>query len=197
MEGNYSEIKTNNNEVNENQNMPEKRSEKIITRKGIIITCILLFFVSIFLDLYFIYLTNIILSMKIVLCIIHPLLFVIFLFFPSGLYYEFNYIEKKFIYHKTCILPYIWNRCTKKSVDLDSIEKFKIDTSKFLWFRIFNLYYEDKEKNTIKITRGRDRNCVGEFTKNVLNIPIKLNCWLKNQDFIEESLTIEENPISN
>ena len=28
MEGNYSEIKTNNNEVNENQNMPEKRSEK-------------------------------------------------------------------------------------------------------------------------------------------------------------------------
>ena len=185
------------NDIEQNQNLIPIRKEKIITRKGIIITCILLFFVSILLDLYFIYLSSFKLGMKIALCIIHPLLFVIFLFIPSGLYYEFNYSNNKFIYHKTCIIPNILKICTKKTVDLDTIEKFKIETKKFLFFRIFNLYYEDKEKNTIKITRGRDRNCVREFTKNVLNIPIKLNCWLKNQDFIEESLTIEENPISN
>ena len=71
------------------------RQEKIITRKGIIITCILLFFVSIFLDLYFIYISEIKIVMKVILCIIHPLLFVIFSFIPSGLYIEFNYNEKK------------------------------------------------------------------------------------------------------
>ena len=72
------------------------RQEKIITRKGIIITCILLFFVSIFLDLYFIYISEIKIIMKVILCIIHPLLFVIFSFIPSGLYIEFNYNEKNF-----------------------------------------------------------------------------------------------------
>ena len=72
------------------------RQEKIITRKGIIITCILLFFVSIFLDLYFIYISEIKIFMKVILCIIHPLLFVIFSFIPSGLYIEFNYNEKNF-----------------------------------------------------------------------------------------------------
>ena len=51
----------NNNQINTNLNVNNIRSEKIITRKGIIITCILLFFVSIFLDLYFILLTDIIL----------------------------------------------------------------------------------------------------------------------------------------
>ena len=190
------------NEINEldvNQNLIPMRKEKIITRKGIIITCILLFFVSILLDLYFVYLSSFSLGMKIALCIIHPLLFVIFLFIPSGLYYEFNYTNNKFNYHKTCIIPYILRRCTRKSVDLDIIEKFKIDTCKFLFFRIFNLYYVDKENNTIKITRGRDRNCIREFSKSVLNIPVKLNCWLKNQDYFEESLTISmgENPGNN
>ena len=190
------------NEINEldvNQNLIPMRKEKIITRKGIIITCILLFFVSILLDLYFVYLSSFSLGMKIALCIIHPLLFVIFLFIPSGLYYEFNYTNNKFNYHKTCIIPYILRRCTRKSVDLDTIEKFKIDTCKFLFFRIFNLYYVDKENNTIKITRGRDRNCIREFSKSVLNIPVKLNCWLKNQDYFEESLTISmgENPGNN
>ena len=186
-------------ELEENQNLIPMRKEKIITRKGIIITCILLFFVSIFLDLYFIYVSRFVLGMKIALCIIHPLLFVIFLFIPSGLYYEFNYTENKFNYHKTCIIPYILKGCTRKSVDLDIIVKFKIDTSKFLFCRIFNLYYEDKENNTIKITRGRDRNCIREFSKNVLNIPVKLNYWLRNQDFFEESLTnsLGENPGNN
>ena len=176
------------NDIEHNQNLIPIRKEKIITRKGIIITCILLFFVSILLDLYFIYLTSFKLGMKIALCIIHPLLFVIFLFIPSGLYYEFNYSNNKFIYHKTCIIPKILKICTKKIVDLDTIEKFKIETYKFLFFRFFNLYYEDKENNTIKIIQGRDRHCVREFNKNIINLPIKLNCWLKNEDFIERNL---------
>ena len=187
------------NDIEQNQNLIPIRKEKIITRKGIIITCILLFFVSILLDLYFIYLTSFKLGMKIALCIIHPLLFVIFLFIPSGLYYEFNYSNNKFIYHKTCIIPKILKICTKKTVDLDTIEKFKIETKKFLFFRIFNLYYEDKENNTIKIIQGRDRHCVREFNKNIINIPIKLNCWLKNEDFIEGNLMVPdgENPGNN
>ena len=187
------------NDIEQNQNLIPIRKEKIITRKGIIITCILLFFVSILLDLYFIYLTSFKLGMKIALCIIHPLLFVIFLFIPSGLYYEFNYSNNKFIYHKTCIIPNILKICTKKTVDLDIIKKFKIETKKFLFFRIFNLYYEDKENNTIKIIQGRDRHCVREFNKNIINIPIKLNCWLKNEDFIEGNLIIPngENPGNN
>ena len=190
MEENPQEIKKNLNDNN-------IRNEKIITRKGIIITCILLFFVSIFLDLYFIYVSDIQIVMKVLLCIIHPLLFVIFLFIPSGLYIEFNYSENKFIFHKTCLIPYIWNKCTRSQIDIDIIEKFKIDTGKFLWFRNFNLYYEDKNGNTIKITSGRDKNCVSNFTKGVLNIPIKLNCWLKNQDFLEESIFNEDKPIDN
>ena len=190
MEENPQEIKMNLNDNN-------IRNEKIITRKGIIITCILLFFVSIFLDLYFIYVSDIQIVMKVLLCIIHPLLFVIFLFIPSGLYIEFNYSENKFIFHKTCLIPYIWNKCTRRQIDIDIIEKFKIDTSKFLWFRNFNLYYEDKSGNTIKITSGRDRNYLRNFTKGVLNIPIKLNCWLKNQDFLEESIFNEDKPIDN
>ena len=190
MEENISQIQTNLNTNN-------IRQEKIITRKGIIITCILLFFVSIFLDLYFIYIADIQIVMKVLLCIIHPLLFVIFLFIPSGLYIEFNYALNRFIYHKTCLIPYIWKKCTKNQMDIDTIEKFKIDTSKFLWFRNFNLYYEDKNGNTIKITSGRDKNCVSNFTKGVLNIPIKLNCWLKNQDFLENSIFNEGKPIDN
>jgi hypothetical protein len=57
----------------------------------------------------------------------------------------------------------------------------------------------DKENNTIKIIQGRDRHCVREFNKNIINIPIKLNCWLKNEDFIEGNLIIpnEENPGNN
>ena len=190
MEGNDSQINT-------NLNVNNIRSEKIITRKGIIITCILLFFVSIFLDLYFILLTDLILVMKIILCIIHPLLFIIFLFIPSGLYIEFNYSQNKFIFYKTCIIPYLWKRYTKNEIDIDTIETFKIDTSKFLFFRMFNLYYEGKNGNTIKITSGRDKNCVSNFTKGVLNIPIKLNFWLKNQDFFEQSILNEEKPIDN
>ena len=190
MEGNDSQINT-------NLNVNNIRSEKIITRKGIIITCILLFFVSIFLDLYFILLTDIHLVMKIILCIIHPLLFIIFLFIPSGLYIEFNYSQNKFIFYNTCIIPYIWKSCTTNEIDIDTIETFKIDTSKFLFFRMFNLYYEDKNGNTIKITSGRDKNCVSNFTEGVLNVPIKLNCWLKNQDFFEQSIFNEEKPIDN
>ena len=185
----------NNTQIKANLNTNNIRQEKIITRKGIIITCILLFFVSIFLDLYFIYIADIQIVMRVLLCIIHPLLFVIFLFIPSGLYIQFNYSENKFIYHKTCIIPYIWNKCTKNEIDIETIEKFKIDTSKFLWFRNFNLYYDNKNGNTIKITSGRDKNCVRDFTKGVLNIPVKLNSWLKNQDFLEESIFNEEKPI--
>ena len=188
-------MEDNSTQITTNLNTNNTRQEKIITRKGIIITCILLFFVSIFLDLYFIYIADIRNVMKVLLCIIHPLLFVIFLFIPSGLYIEFNYIENKFIYHKTCIIPYIWKKCTKNEIGIDNIEKFKIDTSKFLWFRNFNLYYEDKNGNTIKIISGRDKNCVTNFTKGVLNIPNKLNCWLKNQDFFEQSVLNEEKPI--
>ena len=161
------------------------RQEKIITRKGIIITCILLFFVSIFLDLYFIYISEIKIVMKVILCIIHPLLFVIFSFIPSGLYIEFNYNEKKFKYYKTCIIPYIWEKCTKSEVDIENIEKFDIDTFAILWIRIFNLYYINKNGDKIKITSGRDKNCRCEYSKEVLNIPIKLNYWLKNEDFQE------------
>ena len=190
MEENYNPIIT-------NMNANNIRSEKIITRKGIIITCILLFFVSIFLDLYFIYVADIQIVMKVLLCIIHPLLFVIFLFIPSGLYYEFDYSNNIFIYYKTCIIPYIWNKCTKEEIDLNIIEKFKIETSKFLWFRNFWLYYDDKDGNTIKIIYGRDKNCVKNFSNNVLNIPNKLNCWLKNQDFFEQSIFNEEKPIEN
>ena len=187
------------NEIEANQNLIPIRKEKIITRKGIIISCIILFVVSVLLDLYFIFLSKFKLGMKIAVCIIHPLIFVVYLFIPSGLYYEFNYSNNKFIYHKTCIIPYILKICTKKSVDLDTIEKFKITTIKFLFFRFFNLYYEDKENNTIKITHGRDRHCVREFNKNIMNIPIKLNCWLKNEDFVEENLVVPngENPGDN
>ena len=187
------------NEVEENQNLIPIRKEKIITIKGIIIICIILFFVSILLDLYFIFLSSFKFGMKIALCIIHPLIFFVFLFIPSGLYYEFNYSNNKFIYHKCCIIPYLLKICTKKSVDLDTIEKFKIETYKFLFFRFFNLYYEDKENNTIKIIQGRDRHCVREFNKNIINLPIKLNCWLKNEDFIERNLiTLNgENPDNN
>ena len=84
MEENAQKIKTNLNDNN-------IRNEKIITRKGIIVTFFLWFFVSIFLDLYFIYVSDIQIVMKVLLCIIHPLLFVIFLFIPSGLNIEFNY----------------------------------------------------------------------------------------------------------
>ena len=190
-------MEENNNQISTNLNGINIRSEKIITRRGIIITCILLFFVSIFLDLYFVYVADIELVMTVLLCIIHPLLFVIFLFIPSGLFYEFNYEEKKFTYNKTCIIPYIWNRCTKNEINLDTIQKFKIDTSKFLWFRNFRLYYEDINGNTIKIINGRDKNCIKDFSKNVLNIPNKLNCWLKNQDFFEQSLLNDDKPIFN
>ena len=161
------------------------RQEKIITRKGIIITCILLFFVSIFLDLYFIYISQVRLFMKIILCIIHPLLFVIFSFIPSGLYIEFNYDEKKFKYYKTCIIPYIWNKCTKNELDIDTIQEFQIETGTFLCFRYFSLYYTNKNGNKLKIINGRDKNCRSKFSEEILNIPIKLNHWLNNEDFPE------------
>ena len=132
--------------TNENQKISSEnnlvgniRKEKIITRRGIIITCILLFFVSIFLDFYFIYFSKIQIVMKVILCIIHPLLFVIFSFIPSGLYIEFNYDEKIFKYYKTCIIPYIWSNCTKNELKIEDIQEFSIDTSSFLWMRIFNL----------------------------------------------------------
>jgi len=175
-------LKTSNKENEANKNI---RKEKIITRRGIIITCILLFFVSIFLDLYFIYISKITLVMKVILCIIHPLLFVIFSFIPSGLYLEFDYDENKFKYHKTSIVPWVWNKCTKNEISIEDIQEFSIDTSTFLFFRIFNLYYTDKNGKKIKIIRGRDKNCRSQFSKEVLNIPDKLNSWLKNEDFVE------------
>ena len=175
-------LKTSNNENETNKNI---RKEKMITRRGIIITCILLFFVSIFLDLYFIYISKITFVMKVILCIIHPLLFVIFSFIPSGLYLEFNYDENKFIYHKTSIVPWVWNKCTRNEISIDNIQEFNIDTGTFLWFRSFNLYYTDKSGKKIKIISGRDKNCRSQFSKEVLNIPDKLNSWLKNEDFVE------------
>ena len=183
MESENNEIlKTSNNENETNKNI---RKEKMITRRGIIITCILLFFVSIFLDLYFIYISKITFVMKVILCIIHPLLFVIFSFIPSGLYLEFNYDENKFIYHKTSIVPWVWNKCTRNEISIDNIQEFNIDTGTFLWFRSFNLYYTDKSGKKIKIISGRDKNCRSQFSKEVLNIPDKLNSWLKNEDFVE------------
>ena len=178
-------LKTSNKENEANKNI---RKEKIITRRGIIITCILLFFVSIFLELYFIYISKITLVMKVILCIIHPLLFVIFSFIPSGLYLEFDYDENKFKYHKTSIVPWVWNKCTKNEISIEDIQEFSIDTSTFLFFRIFNLYYTDRNGKKIKIIRGRDKNCRSQFSKEVLNIPDKLNSWLKNEDFVENEL---------
>ena len=180
MQENYIQITTN---QNENITNADIRREKIITKKGLIITSILLIFVSIFLDLYFIYLTNLEFYMKVILCIIHPTVLVIFSFLPSGLFVEFNYNNNQFIYHKTSIIPYIWNKCTKHVIDINTIKKFKIETSKFLCFRNFGLFYEDINGNSIKITSGRDRNCVSEFSKSVLDIPKKLDCWLENKDF--------------
>jgi hypothetical protein len=193
MQENYIQITTN---QNENITNADIRREKIITKKGLIITSILLIFVSIFLDLYFIYLTNLEVYMKVLLCIIHPTVLVIFSFLPSGLFVEFNYNNNQFIYHKTSIIPYIWNKCTKHVIDINTIQKFKIETifilsfysyelngSKFLCFRNFSLFYEDKNGNSIKITSGRDRNCVSEFSQSVLDIPRKLDCWLENKDF--------------
>jgi len=179
MEDNTENIK---NPLDNNQ-IKNIRQEKIITRKGIIVTCILLFFVSIFLDLYFIYISKIQLFMKIILCIIHPFLFVLFCFIPSGIYIEFNYDEKKFKYYKTCIIPYVWNKCTRNEVDIEDIQEFKIETSTFLWLRGFRLYYTNKNDKTIKIITGRDKNCRTKFSEEVLNIPVKLNAWLKNEDF--------------
>ena len=170
-------LKTSNKENEANKNI---RKEKIITRRGIIITCILLFFVSIFLELYFIYISKITLVMKVILCIIHPLLFVIFSFIPSGLYLEFDYDENKFKYHKTSIVPWVWNKCTKNEISIEDIQEFSIDTSTFLFFN-----YTDKNGKKIKIIRGRDKNCRSQFSKEVLNIPDKLNSWLKNEDFVE------------
>ena len=181
----------------ENEPIKNIRNEKIITRKGIIITCILLFFVSIFLDLYFIYISKVKLFMKIILCIIHPLLFVIFSFIPSGLYIEFNYDEKIFKYYKTCIIPYIWNKCTKNEINIADIQEFSIDTSKFLWMNKFNLYYNNKNGDKIKIISGRDKNCRSKFNEEVLNIPVKLNCWLKNEDFQENEPFSKDTPDEN
>ena len=121
--------------------------------------------------------------MKIILCIIHPFLFVLFCFIPSGIYIEFNYDEKKFKYYKTCIIPYVWNKCTRNEVDIEDIQEFKIETSTFLWLRGFRLYYTNKNDKTIKIITGRDKNCRTKFSEEVLNIPVKLNAWLKNEDF--------------
>ena len=181
----------------ENETIKNIRQEKLITRKGIIITCILLFFVSIFLDLYFIYISKVKLFMKIILCIIHPLLFVIFCFIPSGLFIEFNYDEKKFKYYMTCIIPYIWNKCTKKEIDIEDIQEFTIDTSTLLWMRKFNLYYTNKNGDKLKIISGRDKNCRSKFSEEVLNIPVKLNCWLKNEDFKEKEPFSKDNPDEN
>ena len=118
--------------------------------------------------------------MKVILCIIHPLLFVIFSFIPSGLYLEFDYDENKFKYHKTSIVPWVWNKCTKNEISIEDIQEFSIDTSTFLFFN-----YTDKNGKKIKIIRGRDKNCRSQFSKEVLNIPDKLNSWLKNEDFVE------------
>ena len=169
----------------ENETNKKIRKEKMITRRGIIITCILLFFVSIFLDLYFIYISKINFVMKVILCIIHPLLFVIFSFIPSGLYLEFDYDENKLKYHKTSIVPWVWSKCTRNEISIEDIKEFSIDTVTFLWFRSFNLYYTDKSDKKIKIISGRDKHCRSEFSKEVLNIPNKLNSWLKNEDFVE------------
>ena len=193
-------MEDNNEKINissENEGIKKNRQEKIITRKGIIITCILLFFVSIFLDLYFIYISKVKLFMKIILCIIHPLLFVIFCFIPSGLYIEFNYDEKKFKYYKICIIPYIWNKCTKNEIDIEDIQEFSIDTGILLWMRKFNLYYTNKNGDKFKIISGRDKNCLCKFSKEVLNIPVKLNCWLKNEDFQENEPFSKDNPDEN
>ena len=180
-------MESENNEILKNSNNTNKniRKEKMITRRGIIITYILLFFVSIFLDLYFIYISKITLVMKVILCIIHPLLFVIFSFIPSGLYLEFIYDENKFIYHKTSIVPWVWNKCTRNEISIEDIQEFSIDTGTFLWFRSFNLYYTDKSGKKIKIINGRDKNCRSQFSNEVLNLPDKLNSWLKNEDFVE------------
>jgi len=195
MESENSEVlKTSNNENEANKNI---RKEKMITRRGIIITCILLFFVSIFLDLYFIYISKITFVMKVILCIIHPLLFVIFSFIPSGLYLEFNYDENKFIYHKTSIVPWVWNKCTRNEINIDNIQEFSIDTGTFLWFRSFNLYYTYKSGKKIKIISGRDKNCRSQFSKEVLNIPDKLNSWLKNEDFVENEPFSKDDPNEN
>ena len=193
-------MEDNNEKINissENEGIKKNRQEKIITRKGIIITCILLFFVSIFLDLYFIYISKVKLFMKIILCIIHPLLFVIFSFIPSGLYIEFNYDEKIVKYYKTCIIPYIWNKCTKNEINIADIQEFSIDTSKFLWMNKFNLYYNSKNGDKIKIISGRDKNCRSKFSEEVLNIPVKLNCWLKNEDFQENEPFSKDTPDEN
>ena len=195
MESENSEVlKTSNNE---NEAIKNIRKEKMITRRGIIITCILLFFVSIFLDLYFIYISKITFVMKVILCIIHPLLFVIFSFIPSGLYLEFNYDKNKFIYHKTSIVPWVWNKCTRNEISIDNIQEFSIDTGTFLWFRSFNLYYTDKSGKKIKIISGRDKNCRSQFSKEVLNIPDKLNSWLKNEDFVENEPFSKDDPNEN
>ena len=195
MESENSEVlKTSNNENEANKNI---RKEKMITRRGIIITCILLFFVSIFLDLYFIYISKITFVMKVILCIIHPLLFVIFSFIPSGLYLEFNYDKNKFIYHKTSIVPWVWNKCTRNEISIDNIQEFSIDTGTFLWFRSFNLYYTDKSGKKIKIISGRDKNCRSQFSKEFLNIPDKLNSWLKNEDFVENEPFSKDDPNEN
>ena len=193
MEENNIQISTslNINENNENniaQNELNIRKEKITTRKGLIITSIILIFVSIFLDLFVVYLTNYDTSKKVFLCLIHPTVFLVFIFLPSGLYIEFNYSENKFKYNKTCLVPYVLNKCTKNEIDIDTIKEFKITTNKCLCCRRFNLFYEDINGSMIKITSGRDRNCVKNFSKSVINIPLKLNSWLKNQEFIEDSV---------
>ena len=140
-------------------NKPKIRSEKIITRISIIITCILLFFVSIFLDFYFIYFSDIHLVPKILLCINHPLLFVIFLFIPSGIYIQFRYEENKIIYFKTCLIPYLYSRCTRTEIVMDEIKNFSLVKSKCLWCKNFKLYYNNKKGETIKIISGRDKLC--------------------------------------
>ena len=190
----------NNEKINlssEEEPIINNRQEKIITRKGIIITCILLFFVSIFLDLYFIFISKAVFFMKVILCLIHPMLFVIFCFIPSGLFIEFNYTEKKFKYYKTCIIPYIWDKCTKNEIELENIEKFNIHTSVILWLRPYSLSYTNKNGEEITIASGRDKNCRCQFSKEVLNIPTKLNCWLKNEDFQENEPFSKNDPEEN
>ena len=202
MEEKLAEKSIENNENNIEQNIKDIptniRSEKIITRKGIIITSIILIFVSIFLDLFVVYVTNYSTDKKVFLCIIHPTVFLVFIFLPSGLYVEFNYSENKFKYNKTCLVPYVLNKCTKNEVDLNIIKEFKITTNKCLCCRRFCLYYTDINDNIIKITNGRDRNCVKTFSKSVINIPLKLNFWLKNQDFFDNNSFLnqsEDKPI--
>ena len=196
MEENYTKITSSTNENNTNQDK-NVRKEKMITRKGLIITTILLIFVSIFLDLYVVYLTDYDIYKKVFLCIIHPTVFMVFIFLPSGLYIEFNYTENKFIYNQTCLVPCVLNKCTRNEVDMNNIKEFLIFTSKCLCCRRFTLFYRDIYDNLIKITSGRDKNCVSNFSKSVLNIPIKLNHWLKNQDFFENIIIDEEKKIEN